>query len=286
MIQYQLEQEAVKHRNLIQILANYINKYWFKSVLILFALHILINKDFSIQVNMSDKENINNTEQIAQPASYKENERDESTAQPVKLKEKVVTQNSLGATFGSIGASSSRKWSSDNFSNLTFILNPNLASKKDVPLEIVEEKLNQCQKYVERFAAVAIAEQKKFGIPASIKLAQGLLETNAGASKLANESNNHFGIKCKAKCEGCTCRNYEDDDKYDMFRVFDTAWESFRAHSTFLERERYQHLKQYKVTDYKNWANGLKEAGYATDKNYSKKLIRIIETLDLYQFDR
>ena len=131
-----------------------------------------------------------------------------------------------------------------------------------------------------------MSEMKTYGIPASITLAQGLIETNAGDSKLASESNNHFGIKCRSKCRGCTCRNYSDDDIYDMFRVFDTAWESFREHSKLLQIDRYKKLKKYGTKDYKSWATGLKKAGYATDKNYDVKLIQLIEELDLWQFDK
>jgi len=176
-------------------------------------------------------------------------------------------------------------WKASQFGNLSFVLNRDLAHKKGVSPKIVDKKLNNCQQYVERFAQVAIAEQERFGIPASITLAQGLLETNAGASKLANESNNHFGIKCRKKCKDCTCRNYEDDDEFDMFRVFDSAWASYREHSQLLSTKRYAHLKNLSRKDYKGWARGLKKAGYATDKRYAKKLIQIIETLDLYQFD-
>jgi len=103
---------------------------------------------------------------------------------------------------------------------------------------------------------------------------------------LAMESNNHFGIKCRSKCRGCTCRNYCDDDVYDMFRVFDSAWDSFREHSVLLSSPRYAHLLDLESTDYKNWARGLKKAGYATDPTYAEKLIQIIDYLDLYQYDR
>jgi flagellum-specific peptidoglycan hydrolase FlgJ len=112
-----------------------------------------------------------------------------------------------------------------------------------------------------------------------------LLESNAGNSKLARESNNHFGIKCRRKCRGCTCRNYTDDDVYDMFRVFETVWESYQEHSTLLASPRYRHLLKY-GKDYKNWAYGLKKAGYATDKRYAQKLIRIIDNMELHRYDR
>jgi len=193
----------------------------------------------------------------------------------------------LKALAGLSGATKKVKktWKASDFANLSFVLNPTLQERKNVPQDIVDLKNKSCHKYVERFARVAIGEMKKYGIPASVTLAQGLLESNAGSSKLSMQSENHFGIKCKPKCLGCTCRNYRDDDIYDMFRVFDTAWESYREHSILLSNNRYKHLKKLGTKDYKNWSHGLKKAGYATDKQYAEKLIMIIEMLDLYQFD-
>jgi hypothetical protein len=178
------------------------------------------------------------------------------------------------------------KWKSADFRNLSFVFDPSLAKRKGVEATIVEEKMQACRSYVERFAKTAMDEQRRYGIPASITLSQGLLETDAGGSRLASESNNHFGIKCRTKCRGCTCRNYSDDDIYDMFRVFDSAWESYREHSILLSNDRYKHLKKLGTKNYRQWAEGLKKAGYATDKNYHNKLIRIIEELDLHQFDK
>lgn len=138
--------------------------------------------------------------------------------------------------------------------------------------------------YVKRFAKVAQGEMHKYGIPASITLAQGLLESNAGKSPLANKYNNHFGIKCfSKKCKKGHCSNFSDDSHKDFFRNYPTAWESYRAHSEFLQRKRYQHL--LKASDYKIWAHGLVKAGYATDQQYGHKLIRLIEELELYRYD-
>ena len=174
----------------------------------------------------------------------------------------------------------------NHFRNLTFILNPGYVKRKHVDPAVVEAKLNTCERYVAEFAGVAVREMKRTGIPASITLSQGLLESDAGESRLSTESANHFGIKCRSKCRGCTCRNYTDDDIYDMFRVFNDPVESFREHSALLTTKRYQHLLKLKMTDYQGWAFGLKKAGYATDKKYAEKLIRIIEALKLYRFDR
>lgn len=171
-----------------------------------------------------------------------------------------------------------------HISNLTLVLSPDYGKRKGLASEIIEAKKARVDNYLKRYARIAQREMKLYGIPASITLAQGLLESNAGDSKLAVNSNNHFGIKCKKKCLGCTCRNYSDDSRYDMFRVFETAAESFREHSELLNISRYAKLKAY-GTDYKNWAHGLKKCGYATDPNYGKKLIKIIENLDLTRFD-
>jgi len=148
------------------------------------------------------------------------------------------------------------------------------------------KKRKDSHAYVKRFKATAISEMKKYGIPASITLAQGILESNAGVSRLANDNNNHFGMKCFSKsCGKGHCSNYHDDDHKDFFRKFDTAWESYRAHSLLLTGKRYRHLSQLKTNDYKNWAKGLQKAGYATSPTYAKDLVQIIEALDLHKYD-
>jgi len=140
--------------------------------------------------------------------------------------------------------------------------------------------------YVKRFKDVARSEMNKYGIPASITLAQGLIESNAGESRLSRENNNHFGMKCFSKsCKKGHCANFTDDSHKDFFRKYATCWESFRAHSVLLSGKRYKGLRKY-GKDYKQWSHGLKKAGYATDPRYAEKLIHIIEELNLQQFDR
>jgi flagellum-specific peptidoglycan hydrolase FlgJ len=160
---------------------------------------------------------------------------------------------------------------------------PTLASN-DIESEVVKQQ----RQYVQRFARVAKIEQEKYGIPASIKLAQGLLESQAGNSPLARNNNNHFGIKCFSRqCKEGHCRNFGDDSHKDFFRIYPSAWESYRAHSQLLRNEsRYQPLFEYSVTDYKSWAHGLAKAGYATDKQYARKIIRLIEKLELAKYSR
>ena len=147
-------------------------------------------------------------------------------------------------------------------------------------------KRKKQETYVNRFVDVAQKEMRKYGIPASITLAQGLIETNAGDSRLAKQNNNHFGMKCfSKKCGKGHCANFTDDSHKDFFRKYKSSWESYRAHSQLLMGKRYRHLKKLGSENYKDWARGLKKAGYATDKRYAEKLINIIDELKLYQFD-
>ena len=144
---------------------------------------------------------------------------------------------------------------------------------------------NRAINYIEKYRSIAISEMKKYKIPASITLAQGLLESGMGYGRLAIEANNHFGIKCHSKWKGK--KIYHDDDKrQECFRKYKNPSESFRDHSLFLvNRERYSFLFNLKTKDYKGWAKGLKKAGYATDPKYPEKLISLIERFDLKKFD-
>jgi len=142
------------------------------------------------------------------------------------------------------------------------------------------------EKYIQKYAPIAVKEMHRSGVPASITLAQGLLESGSGLSKLATQGNNHFGIKCHKDWTGK--RMYMDDDrKGECFRVYKKAEDSFRDHSDFLRyRDRYKFLFDLRPTDYKGWAYGLKKAGYATDPKYPAKLIKYIEDYNLAQYDR
>ena len=139
--------------------------------------------------------------------------------------------------------------------------------------------------YIEKYSPIAKEEMLQYGIPASITLAQGILESGAGRGELSAKSNNHFGIKCHKGWTGG--RVYHDDDKLqECFRKYKDPKYSFRDHSLFLtQRSRYNDLFKHKKDDYKSWAKGLKKAGYATDPKYPDKLIRIIETYELFVYD-
>lgn len=139
--------------------------------------------------------------------------------------------------------------------------------------------------YVEKYAPIAVNEMKRSGVPASITLAQGLLESRAGQSALASKGNNHFGVKCHNDWKGKQFRQ-DAEIKNECFRAYASADESFHDHSDFLRyQDRYKFLFELDPTDYKGWARGLKKAGYATDPAYPQKLIKIIEEYKLYEYD-
>lgn len=140
---------------------------------------------------------------------------------------------------------------------------------------------NPTQDYINRYAEIAIEQEKEYGIPACITLAQGILESGSGRSRLATEANNHFGIKCHNDWKGK--KIYKDDDKKnECFRVYENPEQSYIDHSLFLVgKKRYADLFKLKITDYKGWAKGLKQAGYATNPKYPQLLIDIIELYDL-----
>jgi flagellum-specific peptidoglycan hydrolase FlgJ len=140
--------------------------------------------------------------------------------------------------------------------------------------------------YIRAYAPIAVNEMHQYKIPASITLAQGILESGRGKSELALKSNNHFGIKCHVKWTGE--RVYHDDDeKGECFRKYKYIATSYKDHSLFLtQRKRYAFLFDYNIKNYKKWAYGLRKAGYATDRNYPSKLLKIIKDYQLYEFDK
>ncbi len=162
------------------------------------------------------------------------------------------------------------------------------------PLQIFANK-KLTENYISAYKNIAVVEMRRTGIPASIKLAQGILESDLGRSPLANQANNHFGIKCGKDWTGNTYFKHDDETDIEgasiesCFRAYINAEESYLAHSEFLtlpsKQSRYGFLFDLGTSDYVGWANGLKFSGYATDQSYPTKLIRIIESYRLYEFD-
>lgn len=152
--------------------------------------------------------------------------------------------------------------------------------------KFVRFEIGSITEYVQTFSEVAQLEMKAYGIPSSITLAQGLLESGFGKGELALKTNNHFGIKCHTGWQG-DYDFHDDDEKGECFRKYNHPMYSYRDHSLFLKnRSRYSSLFDLRKDDYKKWAHGLKKAGYATDKRYPNKLISLIERHELYKFDK
>lgn len=139
--------------------------------------------------------------------------------------------------------------------------------------------------YISKYKDLAVAEMHQYGIPASITLAQGVLESGNGNSELARKSKNHFGIKCHSSWKGKKVY-HDDDEAQECFRKYPTVAASYRDHSVFLQKARYANLFELAITDYKGWAKGLKKAGYATNPKYPELLIKIIEDNQLQQYDK
>ena len=142
------------------------------------------------------------------------------------------------------------------------------------------------EEYINKYKKIAVAHMERYGIPASITMAQGILESDCGNSWLSQASNNHFGIKCKRNWTGDVVY-YDDDEKGECFRSYPSVEASYQDHAEFLDSQpRYDSLFSYAPNDYKSWARGLKAAGYATAPDYAQRLIRIIEESKLYLLDR
>ena len=257
-----------------------IRKMWFKLTIILLLIILMIQKDLSLQLNLSSasaisQETENTVPLIQKPAPVAQKA---NMSMGTELIEKITPRTSTNTM--------TKPQRSDNlsntYSNMTYHPKP-----KKVLSNAQRQKLKKQKAYVQRFKDVARSEMKKYGIPASITLAQGLIESNAGESSLSRKNNNHFGIKCfSRRCRKGHCSNFTDDSHKDFFRAYKTCWESFRAHSLLLKNgKRYKKLFRLHSDDYEGWARGLKSAGYATDKGYAQKLIHIIEELELYKYD-
>lgn len=249
---HQLIEEKIYRplRHFQQISKDWLYQNSFKLAFLGFCAFLAFKRDINFSINLGNNHQAFENQAISQPSAQ---------AASLDISKNLLSQKEA-------------TWSSP-------------IEKKRPPI-IMTEKTKKQLAYVERFAKVAQEEMRQFNIPASITLAQGIIETNAGQSPLAKKNNNHFGIKCFSKsCKKGHCSNFSDDSHKDFFRKYNSSWESFRAHSKLLTYKRYKHLTKLEPTDYKNWAIGLKKAGYATDKNYHKKLIQLIEDLHLDTYD-
>ncbi|MEZ4993935.1 MAG: glucosaminidase domain-containing protein [Saprospiraceae bacterium] len=257
-----------------------VRRYWLRAFLLGLAAFLLIRKDVSINLNLNA---------VTQPAGNYENETGSGAYEPEEQRPMNVSMltgsSSASAKAVAVSHLTTDKPSTSGDPNLANTYS-NVTKYSDEDLAKREAKRKKQLAYVKRYAEVAQKEMDKYKIPASITLAQGLLESNVGESRLATKNNNHFGIKCfSRKCKKGHCTNFTDDSHKDFFRKYKSAWESFRAHSILLRADRYKPLYELKTTDYRAWAKGLKKAGYATDPNYAEKIIELIDDLGLHDYD-
>ncbi len=266
-------------RILYEGVATFFRKYWFKVILIALLLQVFYEKEISIDLTLSslaafERENQTKLKQIGM------------------YDEQSVYPNTLGIGAISYGSKISKyeranqieetdKLEKTSYQSVcSFIFSGSPSGKYQFDTALVAKEFQLCQHYLNRFKPVAVYEQQKFGIPASIKLAQALLESDAGQNLLAKDHHNHFGIRC-ATSSKTGCVRVELKGQIAAYRQYENAWTSFRMHSLLLQQERYESLFEIPVYDYVSWAEGLEQTGYSSDPDYAEKLIRIIEFFQL-----
>ena len=246
----------------------WIGKYWFQIFLVLLGLQIFLQKDISIRVNMRTLDG----------AEKGLSDRGEGAA--VKALPASLKASAAPSTFSLLDQGASGMNARDA-SPFYYLLNPKAARKDDVPRDLLMQELDRSRKLVERFAKVALAERAKFNIPASVILAQAILGSQNGSSPLVEEANNYF----EQTGEGETVTLKWNGEKVKVRRFY-SAWESFRENSKTLRSGPFENLQQLPLTDYKSWAMGLQDLGFSSKPDYARSLVRLIEILDLDQFDK
>lgn len=280
---------------------DWFRKNWFSLSLLAFAIFILTQKDITMEFSMRA-----NPDAVTAPQALP-NTPVEGKVVPAAAplsrtsqKEKPAAAQKFGwgnlpdlirntVSKGNVSTASA-EMSKENavaaHPNIRFLLFPELAQSAQLSESAINSLNNKCKAYARRFAPVAMAEMGRYGVPASITVAQAILHSNAGDDALATKNNNHFGIQCFSKeCPKGHCSHHGTTTHKSFYRNFNTAWESFRAHSLLLTEKKYQHLLKLDKHNYQNWANGLQKAGYSKDPQYAKKLIRIIEAMKLVELD-
>lgn len=261
---------------------NLVRRYWLRAFFIGLGAFLLIRKDVSINLNLNS---------VADVSGFYESTADTSPGEqseaPMNVSKLTSSKSKAGPATKAVTVShlaADRKPASKDPNLANTYSNVTKYSDEDLARRAAKRKKQMA--YVKRFYKIAQKEMETYKIPASITLAQGLLESNVGESRLATQNNNHFGIKCfSRKCKKGHCSNFTDDSHKDFFRKYRSAWESFRAHSQLLKAKRYQALYNLDNGDYRGWAKGLKKAGYATDPNYAEKIIELIDDLGLHEYD-
>ncbi len=284
MKQYSTFQPA-SHSGNKQTVSDGIRKYWARVFVLGIFTFVLTRKDISIDVSMDALQLPDKLFQIDELTTVVD--LDESSAtevRPMNTSLLLPAKSNEAEEQVKVSPKATPDNVANTYSNMHFTEKSGLT---EAERKAKAAKRKKQLGYVKRFSKVAQKEMKSYGIPASITLAQGLLESNVGESKLATKNKNHFGIKCFSRsCHKGHCSNFTDDSHKDFFRIYKSAWDSYRSHSLLLKNnKRYAPLFELRSDDYVAWAKGLKKAGYATDKRYADKLIELIRDLKLYEYD-
>jgi flagellum-specific peptidoglycan hydrolase FlgJ len=268
-------------------LKDFLIQNWLNTALVLLLIYVVFTKDIHFAVHLNDDtpqlaSNISQSQMSRNPKQKVANQKLVAASMLSSLEENDHNGDGIVELLPARPMKVVKPIAQNNeanlFDNVSIFVNPNKSDPS-----VLKSKKEKCWDYVTRFINIARTERKKFGIPVSITLAQGLLESDAGQSRLTTKANNHFGIKTFNKKVAHVVM--KDDTPKDKFKIYNSAWESYRDHSLLLMRDHYKHLQFLSKTDYAGWAKGLEKAGYATDRQYAENLIRIIENLQLYRFD-
>ena len=270
--------------DLLHELRHFAVRYWFEGLVIFALFYLLTDREFTVRFHMIDSAvAAEAAPQVVRAAYTPLVPAPRINSVPVAAPE---APEATAPAASSAPGRTRRVFRHSDYQDLQFLLDPSYAERHQLPRELVDAKLDACRAYVTRFAKVAVAEKERYRIPVAITLAQGLLESENGRSPLATAANNHFALPCGISAEATGCLSALRFGRPAEFQRFDAAWNSFRTHSLLLNSDQYRHLLRLPAGDYRAWAQGLQMAGYSPDPQYAEKLVRLVEGLDLYLFDR
>ncbi len=268
----------------------FVRNNWLNILLFVSVIYLILTKLDGITISFDDSAAVGSAKNVSEKTHLKQKNLKQKGNSEASLMATSLSDNNDAPSVGVVevlpklpakpvkSAYANGGNDANLFDNVSIFVSPDRAEAT-----VVKSKKDKCWDYVRRFIAIAKTEKQKFGIPVSITLAQGLLESDAGESRLTRSANNHFGVKTFNKRVPHVVM--KDDSPTDKFKKYDSAWESYRDHSLLLMRDHYKPLQYLSKTDYVSWAKGLQKAGYATDPQYAAKLIRIIENLQLFKLD-
>lgn len=268
----------------------FVRNNWLNILLFVSVIYLILTKLDGITISFDDSAAVGKAQNVSEKIHLKQKNFKQKGNAEASFIAASLTDNDGGPSVGVVevlpklptkpvkSAYTNGGNDANLFDNVSIFVSPERAEAA-----VVKSKKDKCWEYVRRFITIAKTEKQKFGIPISITLAQGLLESDAGESRLTRSANNHFGVKTFNKRVPHVVM--KDDSPTDKFKKYDSAWESYRDHSLLLMRDHYKPLQYLSKTDYVSWAKGLQKAGYATDPQYAAKLIRIIENLQLFKLD-